>query len=295
MKFLIRKYNQLLIKFLNKYSRDDVKITKAKYYCKNKVNINLDNPTEFMEKIQWLKLYHYTQNYGNFVDKYEARNYVETKIGSQYLNTIYGVFDAVDAINFKNLPNQFVLKGTHGSGYNVIVKDKNQINENKIIQQLNCFLRKNYYFENRESIYKNVKPRILVEKYISEVDCEGLIDYKFYCFHGVPKYVLVKVCLNGEDKKCYYDLNWNKIIPEQIPNDFLNSAIEKPSNFEEMLTIAAKLATDFIFIRVDLYSIAEKIIFGELTFFPTGGNKRISVERFNKEFGDLMHLPNQTS
>lgn len=291
MKFIKRKYNQFLVKFLKKLYCNDISISKAKYYCYNNRKLNLEKPTEFMEKIQWLKLYKYTQNYGYYVDKYAVRDYVIEKIGKSFLNECIGIYDSVETINFNILPNQFVLKGTHGSGYNIVVKDKATLNIAKTKKQLNKFLFENYYGENRELIYKDVTPRIIIEKYISEVDCDSLIDYKFYCFHGLPKYVLVKVTYQGKDKKCFYDLDWNKIIPEKIPLDFLDFSVEKPANLEDMITVATKLADTFVFVRVDMYSIKNQITFGELTFFPTGGNKRLSVEKFNKEFGDLIQLP----
>ncbi|MCL9808473.1 ATP-grasp fold amidoligase family protein [Flavobacterium luminosum] len=244
-----------------------------------------------MEKIQWLKLYYYKEKFGNLVDKYEVRNFVESKIGASYLNPIIGVFNSVEVIDFKSLPKQFVIKGTHGSGYNIIVKDKNSINEKGIKKELYQFLNENYFFRNREYIYKEVPPRLIVENYISELDSDELIDYKFYTFHGVPKYVLVKKNENGKSKKCFYDLNWTKIYPDSISQDFLEEEIAKPENLDEMITVARKLASDFIFVRVDLYYVSSKIIFGELTFFPTAGMKRFKIEHFNKELGEAIILP----
>lgn len=291
MNFIKKKYYQLYLGLLNLIGASDVAISKAKYLYKNDKKLNLDSPVEFMEKIQWLKLNKYTQKYGFLVDKYAVRSYVEERIGANYLNEFIGIYDSVEVINFDILPSQFVLKGTHGSGYNIVVKDKKTLDIPKTKKILNKFLSENYYTENRELIYKDIQPRILIENYISEVDCDSLIDYKFYCFHGVPKYVLVKTCQNGKGKKCFYDLEWNKIRPNKIPGNFLDIEIERPANLDAMIEVATKLADDIIFVRVDLYSIKSKIIFGELTFFPTGGNKRISVEKFNKEFGDLIHLP----
>ncbi|RBA28050.1 glycosyltransferase [Flavobacterium tibetense] len=291
MNFFKKKYYQLYLKFLQRFSKNDVLFCKTKYYYYNKRSLNLEQPVEFMEKIQWLKLYHYKEQLGNLVDKYEVRHFVESKIGASYLNPIIGIYNSVEDIDFENLPNQFVIKGTHGSGYNCIVNDKSKVNQNKLEHKLASFLKANYFNENREYIYKNVAPRLLVEEYISEFDSSQLIDYKFYTVHGVPKYVLVKVIENGKDKKCFYDLNWNKIYPDVISSDFLQTDISRPSNFNEMLEVVKKLSSDFIFVRVDLYSLQHKIIFGELTFFPTAGVKRFKIECFNKELGDTITLP----
>ncbi len=292
MNFIRRKYNKLCINVLKLVRGSDERISALQYFQKNGAMPDLVNPKEFMEKTQWLKLYHYTEKYGKFVDKYEVRNHVENEVGKKYLNDIIGVYDSVTEIFFDDLPNQFVLKGTHGSGYNIIVKDKNKLDINKTKKKLNQFLSDNYYYKFRELIYKDVKPRILIEKYISEIDSDSLIDYKFHCFHGEPKYVYVQKNTPYNLKKGFYDLNWNKVMPEKHIPAFADAEFEKPENFEEMIEVAKKLSKDFIFLRVDLYSIDAKIIFGELTFFSNAGNIRSSIEKFNKEFGDLMQLPN---
>jgi len=269
----------------------DVSHAKTIFRLKNNKKLNLENPQEFSEKIKWLKLFKYTEAYKNYVDKYEVRAYVKEKIGASYLNTVIGVYDNVDDINFDDLPNQFALKGTHGSGYNIIVEDKNKLDWSETKKELIKYMSSNYYYKYREKIYKDVKPRILAEHYLDQMDNDHIIDYKFYCIHGKPTYVLVKTLDNGEDKNCFYDLQWNKLEPDLNKHDFLSKDIPKPNNLNELIIIAEKLADGFIFIRVDLYSISDKIYFGELTFFPTAGNKRLRVERLNKELGDLIQLP----
>lgn len=281
----------MYVSLLKRTGGSDEKISILQYFLKNNTKPDLVNPKEFMEKILWLKLNYYKEDYGKFVDKYEVRSYIEERIGKKYLNEVYGIYDKVAQIDFNDLPDQFVLKGTHGSGYNIIVKNKSELNLEKTKLKLNKFLSDNYYYRFRESIYKNLPPRILAEKYISEIDSDSLIDYKFHCFHGEPKYVYVQKDKHENLRKSFYDLNWNKIIPEKHITAFSEANFEKPDNFEEMIEIAKKLSEDFIFLRVDLYSINNKIIFGELTFFSNAGLIRSSVERFNKEFGDLMHLP----
>ena len=291
MHFFKRKFYKSYLSILDFFGASDEEITKIQYFLKNNTKPNLSSPKEFMEKILWLKLYHYTENYGNLVDKYEVRNYVEEKIGKKYLNDLLGVYDSVSEINFEDLPNQFAIKGTHGSGYNIIVKDKSELNINKTKKKLNKFLADKYYTKFREAIYKNVKPRLIIEKYISEADSDALIDYKFHCFNGQPKYVFVQKNKSKDITKSFYDMDWNKVLPEKFTPAFHNSDFKKPENFDEMIRIAEKLSQGFIFLRVDLYSIGNKIIFGELTFFSNGGLIRSSIEKFNTEFGDLIKLP----
>lgn len=294
MNFFRRKYYKLYIYLLKYIDGSDEKISILQYLLKNNTKPNLINPKEFMEKTLWLKLYYYKEDYGKFVDKYEVRSYIEEKIGKQYLNEVYGIYDTVAQINFEVLPNQFVLKGTHGSGYNIIVKNKNEVNLEQTKKKLNQFLSDNYYHRFREAIYKKLPPRILVEKYISEIDSDSLIDYKFHCFHGEPKYVFVQKNKSENLRKSFYDLNWNKVQPEKYITAFSEANFEKPDNFDEMIQVAKKLSEGFIFLRVDLYSVGNKIIFGELTFFSNAGLIRSSIEKFNTEFGELIQLPKST-
>lgn len=291
MNFFTRKYFQLYIAILKILRANDIKLSKVKYHYKNGKKLNLNQPIEFMEKIQWLKFNYYKESFGHLVDKYAVRNYVSDKIGNQYLNGFIGVYESIDEIDIQKLPNKFALKATHGSGYNIIVSDKNNLNWSKAKKKLYKYLNEDYSKENGEAIYKNVKPRILVEEFLNQSDENYIVDYKFFCFHGEAKYVWVKTFTQGKYKNCYYDLNWNKIKDDSNMNNFLTIEMPKPMNLQEMIKIANKLSSDFIFVRVDLYSIKERIYFGELTFFPWGGKQRLTVERFNKEFGELIHLP----
>uniref|UniRef100_UPI0025E49B25 ATP-grasp fold amidoligase family protein n=1 Tax=uncultured Flavobacterium sp. TaxID=165435 RepID=UPI0025E49B25 len=225
--------------------------------------------------------------------KYEVRKYVRDKVGEGVLNEIYGIYDYPEEIDVKELPNSFVLKCTHASGTNIVVKKKSKLDWGKAKKQLRKWLATNYYRKSRERIYKDIQPRIIAEKYLSEMADGSITDYKFYCFHGKPEYVLVKVSEGGVDKKCYYTMDWKKVMPENITKSFLTTEIAKPSNFDEMRDVAVKLSEGFMFMRVDLYSINGRTLFGEMTFFPTGGIKRLSVERLNKEMGDMIKLPSR--
>ena len=292
MNFFKRKYYKLIIKLLKLREGNDEKITILQYLIKNNYRPDLKNPKELTEKLLWLKLNYYKENYGNYVDKYEVRNYVEKKIGKEYLNELFGVYDSVSQINFDTLPNQFVLKGTHGSGYNIIVEDKSKLNITQTKKKLNYFLSQNYYNKFQEAIYKNVKPRIIVENYISKIDDFSMVEYKIFCFNGEPKYIFAEKKESDNIQKCFYDLEWNKILPQKENPIFSKSTFIKPNNLDEMLKVATKLSEGFIFIRVDLYSVGNKITFGELTFFSSAGLIKSTIERFNTEYAKLIQLPN---
>lgn len=291
MNFLKRKYYQFLVKRLKRYSKNDLSYLKPYYYLKNEKTLNIDNPMDFTEKLNWLKLYKYREDYKDYVDKYAVREIVEKSIGEKYLNDLIAVYDNVDDIDFNALPDKFVLKGTHGSGYNIIVRDKANLDIDQTKKELNKFLSDNYFYKYREYIYKDVKPRIIAEKYLGQFDFGHIIDYKFLCFQGEPKLILVKTQDQGTEKKCFYTMDWEKVIDDNPTQSYLAKDIPKPDNFDEMVEVATKLSQGFIYVRVDLYSIEKQVYFGELTFFNTGGMKRINIEKLNKQLGDLIKLP----
>lgn len=259
-----------------------------RYYTGKK--LSLENPKELNEKIQWLKVYYRPKILNQLVDKYAVRQYVIDTIGEEYLNECYGVYDKVSEVNFDNLPNQFVLKGVHGSGFNLIVKDKNKLNKIAARLKMKKWLFHNFYYKaGLEWAYKDVKPRIIAEKYLEELDRGELHDYKFFCFHGVPKFIHVDVDRFGGHQRLFYDTQWNKLpYKHYLPND---TEIEKPDTLEHMLRIAKLLSKDFPMVRVDLYSTQGKVIFGELTFYPGNGILEFYPDEFNKIAGAYINLP----
>jgi hypothetical protein len=253
--------------------------------------LNLKNPVEFNQKIQWYKVYFRLPILTKLVDKYAVREFVKEKIGEQYLNKCYGVYNRVSEIDFSKLPRKFVLKATQASSYNMIVTDKSKLNKLKTKLRLFKWLHTNqYYRTGMEWAYKNVKPRIIAEKYLENDESKSLIDYKFYCFDGEIKIVLVIFEKEFKVYK-YLDAEWN-LFPfagsKKIEYDGL---VDKPSNFEEMKQLAKKLSKGFPFVRVDFYSIQGKSIFGEMTFYPTDGRKDFRPDEYNKIIGDWFKLP----
>ena len=260
------------------------------YYTGKK--LNLKNPQDFNEKIQWLKVYYHPPILSKLVDKYAVREYVKEKIGPGYLNELYAVYDNEEDVDFDKLPDQFVLKAAHGYNFNLIVKDKSELNTLQTRLKFKKWMNRNQYYRGGlEWAYKNTPQRIIAEKYLKEIDNQEASDYKFFCFNGQPKYVAVMTEDNGIVYRCNYDLNWNKLpfYRDKVP--YFKGELEKPVNFEEMKEIAIKLAGSFPFIRVDLYNINGQIIFGELTFYPADGRWPYLPEKYNKIIGDYMQLP----
>ena len=259
------------------------------YYSGRKLDYN--NPVTFNDKIQWLKVFYHREILHQLVDKYAVRDYVKEKVGSQYLNELYAVYNKPAEVDFEKLPNQFVLKGVHGFHLNLIVKDKNKLNLKKTNYLLNKWMLKDHYRNGKEWAYKNVKPRIIAEKYLEEFGKDVVNDYKFFCFNGKPKFIQIDMERGTEDLRCYYDLDWKKLPFTTEKNKFFEGELQMPEHFNEMIDVAQKLSKDFPFVRVDLYNINGKILFGEMTFYPTDGRKKYIPNEYNKIIGDYLELP----
>lgn len=222
--------------------------------------LNLDNPKTYNEKLQWLKLYDRNPEYTTMVDKYEAKKHVASIIGEEYIIPTLAVYDRAEDIDFTELPNQFVLKCTHDSGGVIICKDKSNFDKEAALNKLKQGLKQNFYWKNREWPYKNVKPRIIAEKYMTDGD-DSLKDYKFFCFNGKAKAMFVS---KGRFYN-YFDMEFNKLPFEWgVPN--FKDTIEKPERWLEMISLAEKLSKSIPQLRVDFYYVEGKILFGELTF-----------------------------
>lgn len=258
--------------------------------------LSFDNPIEFNEKIEWLKIFYRPKILTKLVDKYAVREYVSEKIGSQYLNDIYGVFSNPKDIPFDELPKKYVIKATHASSYNIIVTNNDDLNINKTIRTLKKWLSINQYYRmGQEWAYKNVPPRIIIEKFLKDDGDTSLIDYKFYCFKGVAKFLEIHLDRIQNHKRSFYDFNFQKLNFRYVPlEESISTEVDKPSNFEEMKHLAEILADDFPFVRVDFYSINGKSVFGEMTFYPSDARKDFIPEEYNTILGNYIKLPDRT-
>lgn len=270
----------------------DEKYLKFMYKIIMERNLELNNPKTFNEKLQWLKLNDRQNYYVNLVDKYKVREHISSTIGEEYLIPLLGVWDNFDDIDFTKLPNKFVLKCNHDSGGIVICEDKNKLDINLAKKKINKSLKRNYYNSSREWPYKNVKPKILCEKYMEDKVDKDLKDYKFMCFNGEVKCVFI--CSNrGKDdglKVDFYDRDWNFMnVKRHYPNSGI--ILEKPKNFEEMLKLSEILAKDTIFVRIDFYEINGKIYFGEFTLYPGAGFEEFTPEEYDYLLGSWIKLP----
>lgn len=289
LKRIIRKIRISLNKILNKNNTKKYIETQYKIFVNDK--LNLDNPKTFNEKINWIKLNYYNPLYEKCCDKIEVCNYIKEKNLEEILLKKYAIYNSINEINIDSLPNKFVIKTSHSSGGVVVVNDKTNLDIKKMKKVLKKSFDKNLYDENREWQYKNVKPRILVEEKI-DTDANLLEDYKFYCIDGKVEFIHISTGILGTNKDYgfdFYDKNWNYLSATKKGHKKVGP-IPKPKKFEEMKKIAEILASDFVFVRVDLYCENDKIYFGELTFTPGNGMNIFEPKEFDLILGEKINL-----
>ncbi len=251
---------------------------------------NLNQPKTYNEKIQWLKLNDRKPEYHEMVDKYEVRKFVSERIGSKYLIDLYGLYNSSEEIDFCQLPNQFVMKSTHGSHSVYICKNKTEEDYNKIRNLSKDWFNQDIYTRYREWAYKGLKKRIIAEKLL--VDSEGKTpdDYKIMCFNGKPMVIQHHQNRFGNYTLDYYDCNWKRlsVYRPYAPNS--SNPKPKPINLENMVNIAKSLSKGIKFVRVDLYNLGGIIKFGEMTFYPTSGLTPLEPPEWDILWGQLIDI-----
>ena len=276
--------------FYNSLSDEEFIRRKFRYllgYCPD-----LNNPSTFNEKMQWLKLNDRKPIYTTMADKHKVKEYVASIIGEEHIIPTLGVWDKFDDIDFNSLPEKFVLKCTHNSGSYVVVKDKKTLNKSNAKKILDSALRINYYFLGREWPYKNIKHRIIAESYLD--DGSGQVnDYKFFCFNGRVR--CFKIDFNRETghQANYYTPSGRLIKMGEVvcPPDYSTQLII-PKELKKMIEISEKLAQDSYFRRIDLYEVNGNILFGEVTFYPNSGFGRFTNIKWDYKLGEWIHLDN---
>ena len=263
------------------------------YFRHFKKFIDFDNPKTFNEKIQWLKLNYRKEEYTNLVDKYRVKQYITKLIGEEYVIPTLGVWKNVDDIDFKSLPEKFVLKCNNDSGGIVICKNKKDFDEVKAKSFLKERLKNNGYWYGREWPYKNVKPCIIAEKYMEDSISKDLKDYKFFCFNGSMKFFDIDIDRFIEHRSNYYDRNGN-FLPfgkTYCPPDYTKK-IEMPKNLDKMIELAETISHNTVLSRIDFYEIDGQVYFGEITFYPGSGFSPFTDEKWDYKLGDMIDLPN---
>jgi len=271
-----RVFKNTVFDFFLNYILSDKVYLKYRYKKVLGEKLNLKNPKTFNEKMQWLKLYDRNPEYHKMVDKYEAKFIIANRIGSEYVIPNYGVWDKFEEIEFNKLPNQFVLKCTHDSGSVVICTEKNDFDFISAKKKISTALKQDYYhYQNRQWVYKDIKPRVIAEKYLSSAT--GIkMEYQIFCNNGNPLFFLVRNDLGNSLNECdtyaiSYTLDWKRVVYRIGEEKTMHIEVKKPVNYSKMIEIASLLSVNIPHIRVDFYEVDDKLFLGELTLCTNGG------------------------
>lgn len=255
---------------------------------------NLKNPTEFNEKLIWLKLNTYYKNplVCQCADKVKVRDYVKKLGCSEILIDCLGIYETPSDIPWEALPKQFVLKCNHGSGYNIVCSDKNTLDIKETEKKLNAWLKEDYSLSFAEMQYHNIKPLIICEKYLQPASGFLPDDYKVYCYNGKAEYIML--CTERETGHCKYflfDREWTllKWILSTLHEN--KKTFAKPACLKSLLSYAEKLSAGFPFVRMDFYVMEDNVYFGEMTFTPLAGTDSDYTPEGNQALSDKIILP----
>lgn len=263
-----------------------------RYVRKHGRPLNVSNPRTFTEKLFCRMILLNRKPNPHFTrvsDKYAARAYVASKVGEEHLVKLLWHGEDPRAIPFDSLPAEYVIKTNHGSAQVIVVKGT--ADRVDITDKLSVWLKRNFYWSAREGQYYDIKPRIMIEEYLRSQDGSGPLDYRFWCFGGVPE--VIQVDNHAHDINPFFDPQWS-LLDLHYREGVARPLIPKPINFERMLAMASQLSAGFDFVRVDLYNIDGRICFGEMTLTPTAGGLKLRPESWDVELGEkwMMRLEN---
>lgn len=254
-------------------------------------SMKLNDPQTFNEKLNWMKLHYHNPQLPLMADKYAVKQFVADRVGEEYVVENLGVWNSSAEIDFDRLPQKFVLKCTHDSGGVFICKDKSCFDREGVCHEIERKMSKNYFPPGREWVYKDIAPRVLADKFLEDGNNSATVnlDYKFWCFGGIPQYMYITV-KNDDVFENFYDMDFK---PVAIDHGFkrLSPEFEKPQSFELMKELAAKLSAGIPFVRVDFFEIAGQPYFGEFTFYDWGGLQPFRSYEQDLELGAMIDLP----
>lgn len=267
----------------------DERYIARKYKKSTGKDLDLVNPQTFTAKIQWLKLYWRPAILTQCADKVEVRKFVAERTNAELIKKTYGVYDRVEDIDLDELPSAFVLKVNRGCKLNIFCPDKSKLDWEGSKKLLRRYMTTNQYYPTREWAYKNIVPRILCEEHLTPGG-EDIGEFNFYCFNGTPRIVEV---IHGSGGACgvnMFDLELN-LLERKYSTPPLSFAPQKDEAFEAMREYAAALCQGFPFVRVDLFQVGGRVLFGELSFYPLGGMLAFRPTGFDGFLGSFLELP----
>jgi hypothetical protein len=294
--YIIAKVVYELFRLKKYYVSKDVPFLKKKFLHLQGYPLNFENPQTLNEKLQWLKLHDRRAIYTTLADKYAVRNYIKENFGEEVLIPLLFHTNDSQSIIPENLPDQpFIIKANHDSGSYVIVRDKSEINWDRVRTDFKWWLSLNYYWIDREWQYKEIKPCIIVEKLLLDKNGKIPNDFKVHCFNGKVEFIYVSVDREGANKRAIYDSNWNP-LPFTWANKFKDKSklqgatTEPPVTLDRMIAIAEKVAQLFAYVRVDFYEVEGVLYFGEITQCHGGGFDQMRPIEWDYKYGELLKI-----
>jgi hypothetical protein len=254
---------------------------------------DLDDPRTFNEKILWLNLYWRDPRTVALSDKCRVREYVRETVGEEHLIPLLGVYEDPDDLILESLPDSFIIKAAHACGWNLVVRDRQDLDWEAARKKLRKWVTSSWYPLYREWQYRDIPRRLVVEELMVDPDGRVPADYKFFCFRGSegPRMIVqVDTDRFGDLRRTYFDESWNR-LPMTIFVPAQEGEIERPARLDEMMDVARRLSDGFCFARVDLYGLPDAVYFGELTFTPTAGMGPYEPAEWDRKMGDLIELP----
>lgn len=252
--------------------------------------LSLNKPVTYNEKLQWIKLYDRKPIYTQMVDKYAVKGFVSERIGEEYIIPTLGVWDRFDDIDYDKLPDQFVLKCTHDSGGLFICRDKSAFDIQAAKKKIEGSMSNNYFWHGREWPYKNVKHKIIAEKYMEDTETRELRDYKIYTFEGKARLCMIIQNRGIDTRADYFDKEFNWL---ELKWGYEHADVKppKPRNYEKMFELAEALCKGTHELRVDFYEVDGKLYFGELTFFDGSGFDVVEPHDWDVKLGSWIDIP----
>lgn len=266
----------------------DEKYLKLLFKVEMGKELHLDPPLTFNEKLQWLKLHDHNPDYPALVDKIECKKIISNILGSQYVVPLIGKWEQPEDIPFDELPRKVVLKCNHDQGSVHVIEDIRTIDTAKLVDEYKSKLKRSPYPGTREFAYKSIKPYVFAEEYLGK----SIVDYKFYCFNGEPKFLYCGQGLTVDHslKIDFFDMNWN-LMPFYRTDYKRLGLIDKPKRFEEMIQIAEVLSKDIPFVRIDLFEVNDRVYFSEFTVCPASGLMPFVPPQYDTIVGEWLTLP----
>lgn len=262
------------------------------HFLANNCLFDISNPITLNDKIQWTKFFDQSYDVVKCTDKIKVKEYAREKLGKDICAKVYQQEKNIESIDLGTLPNSFVIKTNHDSGTTFIVQNKNQFSFQKTFEKIKKSLLQTYGQKDGEWSYSMFTPLVFVEEYLTDENNKYAQDYKFFCGKG-------KVFF------CHYIYDREKNTKEQIiskegkptkyyldPNFKKGNNFNKPKSWKEMVEIASQLSEPFKLVRIDLYSINEKVYLGEITFWPYAGRYKGEDQ---KEISELVTLDTSTT